>query len=200
MNSGFTSERVYTALKRRLLDGEFRPGERLDPAHLSETLSSSVTPVRDVLNILRGEGLVETRTGEGFFRPNLTAPDLEDVYAWSDQVLALALRQWPVPPPPARPGDAANGTIAERTADLFLEIAARSANFEHKRAIISVNDRLQAVRTIEGQVLEEIETELAAIARAVANGDARDVGKCLFAYHRRRRRLVSDLVRAVYRG
>lgn len=81
MNSGFTSERVYSALKRRLLSSEFKPGDRLDPALLSETLSSSVTPVRDVLNILRGEGLVETRTGEGFFRPLLTAPDLEDLYS-----------------------------------------------------------------------------------------------------------------------
>ncbi len=200
MNSGLTSERVYTALKRRLLDGEFRPGERLDPAHLSETLSSSVTPVRDVLNILRGEGLVETRTGEGFFRPNLTAPDLEDVYDWSDQILALALRQWPAAPAPAHVYDPATGPIADRTADLFLEIATRSANFEHKRAIVNVNDRLHAARMIEGQVLDDTEAELTAIAQVLANDDARELEKLVFAYHQRRRRAVSDIVRAVYRG
>lgn len=198
MNSGLTSERVYSALKGRLLAGEFRPGERLDPAHLSETLSSSVTPVRDVLNILRGEGLIETRTGEGFFRPNLTAPDLEDLYGWADQVLALALRQWPGTLPPARPYDASVGTIADRTADVFLDIATRSSNFEHKRAMVSVNDRLHAVRAVEAQVLDETEAELSAIA--LADDDARELGKLVFAYHRRRRRLVSDVVRAVYRG
>ena len=199
MNSGLTSERVYSALKGRLLAGEFRPGERLEPAHLSETLSSSVTPVRDVLNILRGEGLVETRTGEGFFRPNLTAPDLEDLYDWSDQVLALALRQWRTGAPP-RPHDRASAATADRTADLFLEVAARSANFEHKRAIVSVNDRLQAVRSVEDHVLESVEEELAGMAQMLAGDDARELAKLVLAYHRRRRRMVSELVRAVYRG
>ena len=200
MNSGITSERVYTALKARLLAGEFKPGERLDPAHLSETLSSSVTPVRDVLNMLRGEGLVETRTGEGFFRPNLTAPDLEDLYAWSDQVLALALRQWPMAPPAPRPISTPPPAVADRTADLFLEVAAASTNFEHKRVMVGINDRLHAVRASEVLVLDRVEEELSELAAALADHAARDLGKLIFAYHRRRRRVVSDIVRAVYRG
>ncbi|MGK4455738.1 GntR family transcriptional regulator, partial [Klebsiella pneumoniae] len=59
MNSGPTAERVHEALKRRIMGREFRPGDRLDPAVLAAPLSSSVTPVRDALHLLTGEGLVE---------------------------------------------------------------------------------------------------------------------------------------------
>ena len=198
MNSGITAERVYNALKGRLLGGEFKPGERLDPALLSDSLSSSVTPVRDVLNILRGEGLVETRTGEGFFRPGITAPDLEDLYAWSGQVAALAVRQWHRTPLPIVPSQREK-QIANRTADLLLAIAARSTNVEHKRAMLSLNDRLHPVRAVEGELLGDVTEELDAMAVALAADDARSLIKLALAYHRRRLRFVSEIVRAVYR-
>lgn len=200
MNSGITSERVYSALKRRLLGGEFKPGERLDPALLADTLSSSVTPVRDVLNILRGEGLVETRTGEGFFRPHLTAPDLEDLYGWTEQVLALALRHWPDQAAPPHAHERGAQDLAEATGELFLEIASRSSNLEHHRAIASINDRLCAVRIIEGQVVSDVEAELGAIEAALGQQKVREIARLALAYHRRRRRAGSDIVRAVYRG
>lgn len=197
MNSGITSERVYAALKRRLLGGEFRPGERLDPALLADTLSSSVTPVRDVLNILRGEGLVETRTGEGFFRPHITAPDLEDLYLWSEQILWLAIRHWR--------DDVAMREISPKTGDdrisaFFLAIAEQSRNAEHARAITSISDRLQSVRLVEERLFQETQGELSAMEAAFARNDARSLNRLSSLYHRRRRRSASDIVRAVYRS
>jgi len=197
MNSGFTSERVYGALKKRLLGGEFRPGERLDPALLSDTLSSSVTPVRDVLNILRGEGLVETRTGEGFFRPHITAPDLEDLYHWSEQVLWLSVRHW-------RDAGDATPTVSDAeaevcVAELFERIAARSGNAEHRRAIAGINDRLHAVRAIEDKIMPDTANECSAIEAAYIAADGRELSRLLSLYHRRRRRAASDIVRWIYR-
>ena len=155
--------------------------------------------MRDVLNILRGEGLVETRTGEGFFRPHITAPDLEDLYAWVDQVLAAAIRQWPKT---ANAGAAGRGPAqpAEATAELFFAIAARAGNLEYERAIASANDRLHAARAIEADVLDAVGDELAAIVDGTLANDARTVTRLLAAYHRRRRRLASDIVRAIYRA
>ena len=72
--AGPTAERIYEALKAYILRGAFRPGARLDPAALAESLNSSVTPVRAGLNILVGEGLVETGTGEGFHLPLVDEP------------------------------------------------------------------------------------------------------------------------------
>jgi len=42
MNAGVTSERVYDALKARLLGGGVLPGERLEPKKPANLLASSV--------------------------------------------------------------------------------------------------------------------------------------------------------------
>src|SRR3546814_13888733 len=91
MNAGLTSERVYEGLRQRILDREFRPGDRLDPSALAEVLNSSVTPVRDALPNLTGAGLVDTRTSEGFHLPHTDEPVLQALYAWHAENLSLAL-------------------------------------------------------------------------------------------------------------
>src|SRR3546814_94230 len=77
---------------------------RSDPAVLAELLASRVTPVRDALHMLAGEGLVEARTSGGFHLPSIDEPGLEDLYAWAGEVAALAIRAWPrgKPPPVGR--------------------------------------------------------------------------------------------------
>src|SRR3546814_11150036 len=92
MNAGLTSERVYEGLRQRILDREFRPGDRLDPSALAEVLNSSVTPVRDALHNLTGAGLVETRTREDFHLPHTDENDLQEAYACNADILPVALR------------------------------------------------------------------------------------------------------------
>lgn len=198
MNSGQTSERVYDTLKERLLSGEFHPGERLDPALLSASLSSSVTPVRDALNQLIGEGLVDTRTGEGFHRPHLTAPDLEDLYRWADQVTALAIRGWRQAISAGSADLLPGRDDAERAAALFRAIGLGSGNLEHGRAIAAINDRLHAVRLVEPLALGEVTAELDTIAASLAE-DRHILQRLVGGYFRRRARLAHDIVRAAYR-
>ncbi|WP_157215282.1 GntR family transcriptional regulator [Flavisphingomonas formosensis] len=202
MNSGATAERVHEALKRRIMSREFRPGDRLDPAVLAAPLSSSVTPVRDALHLLTGEGLVETRTSGGFHIPALDEPALKDLYDWSAQLLALATRGWPGPDAAAiaQGSGQDDRSIAERTAAIFLSIARRSPNGEHQRAVDRLNARLHAIRTVEPQVLDQVDDELAAVASAVAAGARDTLRRISASYHRRRRRAAADIVRAVYRA
>lgn len=201
MNSGATAERVYDALRQRIMSHAFRPGARLDPAALAETLSSSVTPVRDALHLLTGEGLVTTRTGDGFHLPAIDEPGLIDLYAWTAEVLGLALRAWPKgetgDDPQERPGESED--IAARTAALFGQVACHSANVEHGQAISSLNARLHAVRTVEAHVLDGSSEELDAVEASLTAGDARELRGLVVAYHRRRRRHAAEIVRAVYR-
>lgn len=202
MNSGATAERVHEALKRRIMSREFRPGDRLDPAVLAAPLSSSVTPVRDALHLLTGEGLVETRTSGGFHIPALDEPALKDLYDWSAQLLALATRGWPRPDAAAiaQGSGQDDRSIADRTAAVFLSIARRSPNGEHQRAVDRLNARLHAIRTVEPQVLDQVEEELAAVVSAVAKGARDTLRRLSTSYHRRRRRVAADIVRAVYRA
>lgn len=202
MNSGVTAERVHEALRARIMRREFRPGDRLDPAILAGPLASSVTPVRDALHLLTGEGLVETRTSDGFHVPSLDEPALKDLYDWSAELIALVIRAWPRPDSPiAVASDAQDGRpIAERAAEVFLALARRSPNGEHARAIDRLNARLHAVRTVEPHVLDNAGDELAALASAAAAGERDTLRRLNTAYHRRRRRAAADIVRAVYRA
>lgn len=197
MNSGATAERVHDVLKARIMSREFRPGDRLDPAVLAAPLGASVTPVRDALHLLTGEGLVETRTSGGFHVPSLDEPALRDRYDWSAALLALAIRTWPRAARLA--ADAENGNIADRTAALFVAIARCSANSEHARAVELLNARLHAVRLVEPHVLHGIEDELAELAAAASQGGRDRLRRCITGYHRRRRRSAAAIVRAVYR-
>lgn len=202
MNSGATAERVHEALKRRIMGREFRPGDRLDPAVLAAPLSSSVTPVRDALHLLTGEGLVETRTSGGFHIPALDEPALKDLYDWSAELLALAIRGWPRSETAtiAQSSGQDDRSIADRTAAIFLSIAGRSPNGEHRGAVDRLNTRLHAIRTVEPQVLDQVDEELAAVASAVAAGARDTLRRLSTSYHRRRRRAAADIVRAVYRA
>lgn len=204
MNSGATSGRVYDGLKRRILEREFRPGDRLDPTALSETLNSSVTPVRDALHSMKGEGLIETRLSEGFYLPHVDAPGLQDLYAWTADVLGLALKHWQPRStdgdgtPPVREIVAAE--TAPANAALFARIAGQSSNLEHRRAIASANDRLHAARLAESKVMTGIQEELAAITAALAGGLKGDLRGLLSAYHRRRHRAAAEIIRTLYRN
>ncbi|MFA5969191.1 MAG: GntR family transcriptional regulator [Sphingomonas sp.] len=201
MNSGPTAERVHEALKRRIMGREFRPGDRLDPAVLAAPLSSSVTPVRDALHLLTGEGLVETRTSGGFHIPALDEPALKDLYDWSAELLGLAIRSWPRRPAAiALPAtDAEERPIADFADQIFLAIARRSANGEHARAVDQLNARLHAARTVEPHVLDKMEEELAGLTLAAGSGERDTLRRLGASYHRRRRRAAADIVRAVYR-
>lgn len=59
------SEYAYEALRRQILDGELRPGDRLLLRPLAEQLGLSVMPVRDAIRLLERDGLVRAETHRG---------------------------------------------------------------------------------------------------------------------------------------
>lgn len=196
MNSGPTSEHAYAVLKQRLLAGEFRPGQRLEPAEIGRMLGISITPVRDALHVLTGEALVETRTSDGFHVPEPTEEGLHDLYAWNAQVLLAAISTWPRrrqddqtqlgPPPPS-----------EGVTDpfpLFEWIAARSKNQEHLRAIISTGERLRAARRAESAVWSDLTPELGALTDIATGANRSGLRLLVKAYHRRRLRSLSSIL------
>jgi len=200
VNSGATSDRVYDALKHRILTRSCRPGDRLEPAALAEALGSSATPVRDALHLLTGERLIETRPGGGFYVPQIDEPALEDLYAWVAQLLLIALSKPPKGAMRSAPDEPGGSTDAARaTADLFERIADQSGNLEHACAIRSTSDRLHAARLVEAGLFDDWRDELAQVETAFIAGDMRALRRRLAAYHRRRRRVAATIVRALYR-
>ena len=70
---------VYQTLRKAILKGELRPGERLREIQLAERLGVSRTPVREAIHRLEMEGLVVIAPRRGAQVANISEKDLNDV-------------------------------------------------------------------------------------------------------------------------
>lgn len=190
MSSGATFDRVYRALKAELGTGRFGPGDHLEPAALSDELNSSITPVRDALHRLVGEGLVEAPRSDGFRAPLVTEVGLRHRYAWRQWLLLGAIRAGSGAPAPVEKAGPGNE-------HLFLAIAGLSANPEHVAAVAQVNDRLRAMRPAEQSIFGPADAELQEIEQALGHPPA--LRKLVADYHRRRLRSTAQIVARLYR-
>ncbi|WP_257538984.1 GntR family transcriptional regulator [Sphingobium sp. CFD-1] len=199
MSAGPTSERVQQSLKRLIMERGYRPGSRLDPAELAAILASSTTPVREALNHLAGEGLVEARSGGGFLVPLIDEPGLKDLYAWSSDIIQLALRSARRSVLQSIEFDPDSASTAEQAAQLLHRIASASNNREHGEAMERTNARLHVARIGEEDMLGGIDEELYALAHGARAGDIKLLRRTSSTYHLRRQRAAAKLLRGVYR-
>ena len=70
---------VYNTLRKAILRGSLKPGERLMEIALSEKLGVSRTPIREAMRKLEQEGLVVMEPRKGAQVANITEKDLNDV-------------------------------------------------------------------------------------------------------------------------
>jgi DNA-binding GntR family transcriptional regulator len=71
---------VADYLRREILQGHLAPGERLAVAELAERLQVSQTPVREALQLLTGDGLVQTNAFRGAHVARLSADEFEETF------------------------------------------------------------------------------------------------------------------------
>ena len=193
-----TFDRVYAAIKERLRGGAYRPGARLEPAVLSDELNASVTPVRDALHRLTGERLVEAPRHEGFRAPMMTETLLRQLYAWHLDLLLLAVMRHRGAFP-AADAPVLAGAVHERQNALFLSLTRAVGNTEHLATLEALTERLQPVQRLEAMFLDQVEVETDEILRALRSQDRRGLRKSLVQYHRRRGRIVPELLAALFR-
>ena len=193
-----TFERVYAAIKDKLRKGAFRPGERLEPSALSDQMNSSVTPVRDALHRLTGERLVEAPRHDGFRVPFVTEIMLRQLYAWHLDLLLLATarRHWG----PVSAGTAddtsllTSANLLDRRNALFLRLAEEGGNPELLLALRTLAERMEPYQRFEDELLAAVQADTDLIASAIGAADRRTLRRSLIAYHRRRERLVPELI------
>jgi DNA-binding GntR family transcriptional regulator len=71
--------RIFREVRREIIMGRRRPGERLEVEDLALAFDTSVTPVRDALQMLSHEGLVTIRPRSGYFVTRITLKQLRDM-------------------------------------------------------------------------------------------------------------------------
>ena len=198
MSPAHVLEPTYDTLRRRLVAGDWPPNCRLEAARLAEALGVSITPVRDALNRLTGERLVESEPGEGFRVPRLDGADLRTTFAWHHRLMTMAIRWWGGPLPAIEIPQGHDG-IGERTALLFGSIAATARNGELNRAVSQAAARLNPYRQLEAKALGNPEAELAALA-ALAGDRSRTALLAAIGDYHARRKAVADRLAELVRG
>lgn len=78
INAQSISNRVYEILREKILNGEFAPGVRLDIASIAKQLGVSRTPIKEALNQLEIDGLIEINPRSGTYVADLTAKDVAE--------------------------------------------------------------------------------------------------------------------------
>lgn len=89
MSAVNTKTKIYTEVRRSIIMGHHKPGERLHVEELAKHYNTSITPIRDTLQRLNQEGLVTIKPRSGYFITQITLKELRDIFALRN-ILELA--------------------------------------------------------------------------------------------------------------
>ena len=70
---------IYKELRRSIIMGHRQPGSRLVVIDISKNYNTSITPVRDALQMLSQDGLVTIKPRSGYYVAALTLKELRDL-------------------------------------------------------------------------------------------------------------------------
>lgn len=79
MSDGTTKSLIYKKMRRSIIMGQRESAERLNIEEIAREYSTSVTPVRDALQMLSHEGLVVIKPRSGYFVATITLKQLRDL-------------------------------------------------------------------------------------------------------------------------
>jgi DNA-binding GntR family transcriptional regulator len=74
-----SSDRVLQTIIEGLLEGRYKPGQRVVARQLAEALGVSIVPVREAIHILAGEGVIDLTARKG---ARIRSMDQEEVGNW----------------------------------------------------------------------------------------------------------------------
>ncbi|WP_374551300.1 GntR family transcriptional regulator [Sphingobium yanoikuyae] len=196
MSPAHVLEPTYDALRRRLIAGTWPSGFRLEATKLALDLGVSITPVRDSLNRLSGERLVQATAGIGFHVPRLDAADISQLLDWHEMLLSVGLRRLETGGAQLDIPHGHNG-IADHSAILFGSIGMAAGNGELDRAIANAAARLGPYRRMEADLLTGAAAEIDEIDQTARAGSWEALTRLLQQYHARRCAIAPQLAHAV---
>ncbi len=77
--NGTLKNRIYADLRRSIIMGRRVPGEKIDAREIARHYGTSITPVRESLQMLHQEGLVTIKPHSGYLVTQLTLKQLRDL-------------------------------------------------------------------------------------------------------------------------
>jgi DNA-binding GntR family transcriptional regulator len=86
---GTLKNRIYGELRRSIIMGHRPPGEKINVREIAEHYGTSITPIREALQMLYQEGLVTIKPHSGYLVTRLTLKQLRDLFELRE-ILELA--------------------------------------------------------------------------------------------------------------
>jgi DNA-binding GntR family transcriptional regulator len=185
-----SKELIYKELRRAVVLGHCPPGDRLELEVLARRYGTSVTPVRDALQMLAQEGLVTIKPRSGYFVTRITLKQLQDMLELR-KILELAAVERAATHITGEQLDELGRVHAGYTGDgdeaceryvnenqrFHFLVARASGNEELAGSIRGLHDRLarflilcrtdDTMESRHGKLIEALRTRDAAIARQV---------------------------------
>jgi DNA-binding GntR family transcriptional regulator len=182
------SEKAHEIIKAEIIRCTLEPGQQVAQRHLVERLGLGTTPVREALQRLAQEGLVQTIPRFGYVVSPITLADVQEIYELRTILEAAAVRL------AAERGSAdqleriaqdARFTYVYKDRTSYSEFLARNTSFHRSIALLADNGRLaeQISRLLDEMTrifhlgldlrdsAEEMRDEHLALAQAVCNRD-----------------------------
>lgn len=86
------SERLRESIEEAIATGKLLPGTHLDEVDLATRFGVSRTPIREALNLLLGEGLIESRPRRGAVVAKLTSERLVEMFEVMAELEGMCVR------------------------------------------------------------------------------------------------------------
>lgn len=84
---------VYRQLRDAILHGRIPMGTRINELELASAWQISRTPIREALQRLEAEGMVQATPGRGMLVPRLSSAEIEELYAVREALEGMAARR-----------------------------------------------------------------------------------------------------------
>jgi DNA-binding GntR family transcriptional regulator len=91
-NSAPVADQIARALVRDIMRGRYRPGDRIREQEVANRLGVSRGPVREALQIVEQDGLLENEAWKGARVVLLTINDVEDLFLLTAALMAVVAR------------------------------------------------------------------------------------------------------------
>jgi GntR family transcriptional regulator, carbon starvation induced regulator len=122
------SEQIEDALRRDIIEGTFTPGQRLTAAELTVHYQVSATPLREALQRLAAQGMVDIDPRLGATVPPISRDHLRDTYAVREMLEVAATM---------RSIERADRAWADRLGKLFAEFEEAVAEGDRDAGVLS---------------------------------------------------------------
>lgn len=194
-------DKLYDAVKDMSVAYRLKPGSRLNEVELAKSLGASRTPLREALNRLVAERLLDFRPGRGFFCRALDATEVFELYevrrmleveavklvcARAPDAAITAIRDDPSLYDWRMFGQPIQELVAKDEA-FHMQVAALGGNGELVHQLRRINERIRFVRWLDmDKRVQDTKAEHKAIIKALVARDE-DVATGLMRAHIERR-------------